>query len=193
MELNGPTRFGYRPFPYYSGNDASFRLNLPAYKTRMYSLRNWRKTPRSYPEKLLFSITDGFKIEIHDYYAYKIAELKVRLGIIPKPTGNKTALEIFFYDHMIDLCLENKAVPVILKLMYPDNECAPLVAHLRTRAKVIDLDSALQSVATNAGKKYGKLFRIRHVSGHDTIVFDSHPNKFAHSIIANTIYNALKQ
>ena len=193
MEINGPTRFGYRPFPYYSETGSSFKLNLPAYKTRMYSIKNWRKTQRSYFEKMFFSFTDGYKIEIHDYYSFKFAELKIRLGILPKPTQNKTALEIVYYDHLIDLCLRHMAVPVVLKLMYPDKDCETLVRHIRKKAKIIDLDSVLQTIVSRTGIKYGKLFKIHHVQNNDSINFDSHPNKFAHSIFSETIYNALKR
>jgi hypothetical protein len=192
MELNGPTRFGYRPFPYYSGSGDSFSLNLPAYKTKMYSFRNWRKTERTYLEKVKFSFSDGYNIEVHDYLAYRFAQVKMSLGILPEPTRDKTALEKYFYDHMIDLCVQNSVTPVILKLRYPDNECKDLVTHLRTRVKIIDLDSALQAVIDQTGYTYKQLFRIRHYHGNDSIIFDQHPNKFAHAIFSNTIFNELK-
>ena len=192
MSLNGPTRFGYRPFPYFAGEGERFNLVLPAYTTRMYSIKNWRKSTRSYFEKLHFCLTDGTKIEFHDYFAYQFARLKKCLRIIPDPVKDKTRLEYYFYHYMIDLCNKYSARPVILKLRYPDADCRVLVYQLRQKATVIDLDSALQSIILKTGLNYSQLYRIRHYCGNDSIPFDRQPNKFAHAIFANTIYHALK-
>jgi hypothetical protein len=192
MSLNGPTRFGYRPFPYFYNQGDTFDLALPAYTTRMYSMKNWRKTPRSYPEKILFCLTDGAKIEIHDYYAYLLARIKLGLRMIPAPATDKTRLEKAFFNTMADLCTQHGARPVFLKLHYPDTACRELVAQLKQKATVIDLDSALQRVVLKTGLTYNQLFRIRHYCGNDSIPFDRHPNKFAHAIFANTISQALK-
>ena len=192
MEINGPTRFGYRPFPYYSETGkSSYRLNYPAYSTLMYSGKNWRKTGRTYLDKILFSFSDGLKIEIHDYYAYKLAEVKMKVGMIPVPTQNKVALEKWFFDYLIDYCAKNNATPVILKLKYPEKECKSLLEHLRNKVKIIDLDSAQREIITKTGLEYKQLFKIHHVTKHDSIIFDGHPNIYAHSMFSKTIFKEI--
>jgi hypothetical protein len=192
MEINGPTRFGYRPFPYFSDNNDTFTLNPPSYSTLMYSGKNWRKTERSYFEKIKFLFSDGYKIEIHDYCAFKFTSLKVILGFQPNPTMNRSKLESYFYNRMADICLKNSATPIFLKINYPDSECKQLVRQLRQRAPVIDIDSALEVVVLRTGMKYGKLYRIHHSTPRKAIQFDAHPNIFAHSIYTEAIVNQLK-
>ncbi len=68
-----------------------------------------------------------------------------------------------------------------------------LVKSLAGRAKIIDLDAALQKIIDQKGLTYKQLFRIRHYYKNDSIIFDQHPNKYAHAIFSNTIYNELKK
>lgn len=193
MDLNGPTRFGYRPFPYFSDLTNSFQLNLPAYSTLMYSNKNWRKSNRSYIEKMKFSFTDGIKIEIHDYLGWQTARLQVFFGLLPEPTKRKQDLELFFYQSLIDLCLIHGATPVFYKIQYPDKNFRVLISRLSPEPKVADIDMILDSVAKMRKIKPGKIFRIHHVLGNDSVQYDAHPNIYAHSLYAQEIINVINK
>jgi hypothetical protein len=191
MNINGPTFYGYRPFPFFSDKDKGFQLNPPVYSTLMYANRIWRQTPQSYLEKWHFTLTDGLKIEIVDYYAFKMAQIKMKLGLVPKPTLQKRALELFFYDYVIDLCLKNGAVPILLKVRYPEQEGAALIQHLSQKAKIIDLDSPLAEKQVTKHLSFDQLFAIYHVQNRDSILFDNHPNPYAHQLFAEKIGQTL--
>jgi hypothetical protein len=195
MNLNGSTNYGYLPFPYFSKSADSFKLNLSVYKTRLLrSVQiNLRETKISYFEKLRFMVTDGFKIEVTDYYPYKFAALKVKMGLIAKPTSDKPALENYFYDYLIELCNKNSSTPVILKLRYNAKDCQQLIDHISNRAIVVDLDHDLDSIIINKRGTFENVFGIYHHIGKDSIFVDSHPNTVAHDIMAHEIFKTLTE
>jgi hypothetical protein len=193
MSLHGPTFFGYRPFPFFSKKGDSFEVIPPSYTTTMYKTNstNWRESKMSYGEKLKFTFTDGMKIEVVDFYAYQVAKLKNNLGLTPKPTTDKKALEAFFYEHLVDLCHKHGATPVVLKLRYDIKNCGELVERLSKKATVIDLDAPLDSIAKQTGLTHDSLFALYHRIGNDSVCFDNHPNKYANMLFAEKICNSL--
>lgn len=193
MRLNGPTFYGYRPFPYFSDDGSGFALNPPAYSTLMYQKRNWRDNKRTYFEKILFSFSEGIKIELCDYYSYQYAKLKTSLGFIPKPTKRKADLEKFFCDHVIKVCAKNNSTPIFLKLEYPSDECLDLMKHIGNKAQIIDLDIDLENKINETGLTFEQLFAIRHITDGDSIIFEPHPNNFANELFSKRIYNDLKK
>lgn len=191
MNINGPTMYGYRPFPYFSDQGDDFALNYPAYRTQMYHRGDWKSRPASYPEKLRFSFTDGFICEFFEYATFKWATLRMKLGMTPKPTNRKLSLEKHFYDAMIARCREHGATPVVLKLRYPEADCRELLDYLAPKATVVDLDHALDSVLQAHDATFESYYELYHVHKGDTLYFDKHPNPYAHEQIAQTIYEAL--
>jgi hypothetical protein len=191
--INGPTNYGYRPIPYYSDKDDSFTLNKLAFKADIYSMRLWRKSPYTYLDKLTFVFTDGRRMEIGDYFSYKIADYQTKLGLKPKPTKRKKELEGYFYTYAINQCKKYGAVPVILKLWYPDDNCRDLVNRLSSQAKVIDLDRDLNLKVKETGIEFKRLFSIYYVNGKDSTLIDSHPNNFANDLFSQKIYWELKK
>ena len=193
MEINGPTYSGYRPFPYFSDSQSGFKLNYPAYKTSMYDgiKHNWRGSKFSYFEKLHFSISDGFRTEILDYYSYVFATIKSKLGLIPQPTSNKKQLERYFYDQIITLSKDNSAIPVILKLGYESKDSNDLISYISDRALVIDLDDDLNKLSNNRRDLFKKYFELHYMQGQDQIWFDGHPNSMAHHLFSTKILNSI--
>ncbi len=192
ISFNGPVDYGYRSFPYFSDYGKSFKLNPPSYSTYAYSRKNWRETPPSYSEKIQFFLTDGLKIEIHDYYCYWLSRLKAKAGIIPEPTRRKESLEKYFYSYAINKCKKNNSTPIILKLKYPKDECRELLDYLSTMAKIIDLDADLDKKVTETNCSYETLFSIYYVNGNDSIIYDHHPNELANKLFSKRIYAELK-
>ena len=156
-------------------------------------MRLWRKSPYSYLDKLTFAFSDGRRMEIVDYYSYKIADYQTKLGVKPKPTNRKKALEAYFYTYAINECKKYGAVPVILKLWYPNENCKDLVDQLSSQAKVIDLDSNLNMKVKETGIEFKRLFSIYYVKGKDSTLFDSHPNNFANDLFSQKIYCELNK
>lgn len=192
MVITGQTNYGFRPFPYFSDRGNGFVLNKPAFKSHFYSSKQWRKTTHSYVEKLSFALSDGWRFEILDYYSFVGSVIKIKLGIKPGPTKRKEELEKYFYNYAINRCKQYNAIPLILKLQYPNEECQDLLNYIRNKASVIDLDSDLERIINETGKDHKSLFEIYHVYVEDTIVFDQHPNKYAHELFSEKIFNELK-
>lgn len=193
MSLNGPTRFGYRPFPYYSDSSGSFAWNPPAYSNHAHVFGNWRKTGTSYWERIRFGLTDGFSIEVLDYTSWTLARCKLAFGFLPEPTKKQRRLEQEFYTRMTRLCKARNIIPVIVRISYPDSVAGNLPDTLRKLALFADADSALKSEAAGRGVPPEKLFRIYHRHGNDSIQFDAHPNPLAHRIIAATILQTISK
>jgi hypothetical protein len=195
MDLNGPVRDGYRPFPYYSDHDNSFKLNLPAFSILKYSYGNWRDTKPSYYERIQFIFTDGVITEICDYFFYQIARLKTYLGFLPKPTERKEELERYFYDYAINVCEKNNTIPIILKICtpwYSPNQCNDLLDYLRPKAKIIDLDFNLAQKVRETGMDYKKLYFLNVIHNKYVFYYDSHPNEYANKLFSDRICNELK-
>jgi hypothetical protein len=194
MELNGPTYYDYRPFPYFSETKNGFTLNYPLYRAHRFSKsKDWRKSERSYYEKIQFMLTDGFNVQIIDYLSDKFSRLKIKMGVIPRPTIKKLELEKYFYDYVINKVNNEGAIPIILKLNYPDNNCSELLTYLKNKATIIDLDVALdfnsQLNRVNATELYG----IYHLHNGKKIYYDTHPNPYANEIISKYIFANLKK
>ncbi|MCF6170547.1 MAG: hypothetical protein L3J31_01175 [Bacteroidales bacterium] len=192
LKLNGPTYYGYAPFPYFSYDDGTFNLNFPAYKTRKYKRKNWREGTLSYFEKIRFTFSDGFNIEVLDFLSCKFALLKMEAGFMPSPAKAGRKLEKYFYSYAIKKCEEYGATPIVLKLAYPAAKSADIVNFLNPKCMLIDLDNALDSVVSKTGKSHEKLFRIYHVHKGERIYFDGHPNAYANDIMSQAIFNKLK-
>ena len=184
---------GYAPFPYFSDSKSGFLLNYPAYTPTVLDLTKsyWCETKISYLQKLYFAISDGFKIEILDYYFYLFTIIKSNLGIIPQPTNNKKQLERYFYDQLVDLCKKNSVIPVILKLQYPLNDCNELISYLSNKAIVIDLDDALNNITNNDKNLYKEYFELHYTQGKEKIWFNCHLNAVAQRLFATKIFNGL--
>ena len=192
--LNGPTFYGYRPFPYFYEKANEFVLIPPAYKTRMYNRRkNWQETDRSYIEKVLFMFTDGFNVEILDYSSNKLTKFYMKIGLLPKPTKKRLKLEKYFYDYAIKKIIASGATPIILKLKYNEKKCSRLLKHLRGKAMVIDLDFVLDSVVDSQGQSANKLFYIYHLHQGKKIYYDGHLNAYANEIVGNYIFENLNK
>jgi hypothetical protein len=195
MDINGPTRYVYRPSPYFSDNGSSFKLNPPAYSTLTLSVKDWRVTKPSYYERIQFFLSDGIIAEIFDYYSYQLVKLKSSIGLIPKPTRRKDDLERYFYDYAIEACKKNNTIPIIFKICFPwysPNQCDNLLKYLRPKAEIIDLDVDLQQKVIESGKKFEQLFYFYLVHRNYTLIFDQHPNKYSNKLFSEKIYNELK-
>ena len=191
MKISAPLIYFYRPIPYFS-DDNEFKLNYSAYEnTSMSYTYNWNISKTSYSDKFKFILTDGMKIELLDYMRLSIAKLKVFLGILPKPAKNRESLEKYFYEYAINKCKENHAIPVVLKLCYPDSNAISITNYLKDKCIIIDLDKDLNQKVIDTGKSYYELYSIYHVHKGKHLIFDTHPNALANDIISQKIYSIL--
>lgn len=188
MSFNGPIYYGYRPFPYFSDNEKDFILNQIPYNVKT-SKRDWRNK-KKYVDKLHFVITTGFEEEIINYSSYKLAQLKLKFGLISEPTNNKKELEIFFYKYVLEKCKEYNTTPIILKLGYKNNENLALLEMLKENVEVIDLDFALKSDSSDI--ENDNRFKIFHQKENgEKIYYDDHPNSAANSIFSEIIFKTI--
>jgi hypothetical protein len=200
MNLLGPAYHAYRPCPYFSDLRDSFKLNLPAFTSLWYTFRNWRNTKPSYYERMQFILSDGINMEILDYFSYQFALLKTKIGIIPKPTKRKNELEKYVYDYMIDVCKKNNSIPILVKIGYNhpffpqsyDNSKI-LMDYFKRKAKIIDLDLALQQKVDVESKSFKDLFYLGYTNHNRIIRYDAHPNEYANKLFSDRIYYKLKK
>lgn len=192
MKLTGPTFYGYRPFPYFSDKQDSFKLNYPVFKSKMYKNKDLRETKPNYFERVQFFFTQGKNIEIMDYYTFNWNRFKS--GIINKPTIRKKELEKYFYDYAINSCRKSGATPIILKLRYENDDCADIVDFIESKeVQVINLDYSLNELSQHNSLKYQALFSIYHKLENDSILIDGHPNNYAMELFSETIINNIKK
>ncbi len=192
IQINAPFYYFYRPIPYFSEKNDTFKLNDPAYKNTSITFKyNWNESAPDYFEKIKFTFTDGIKIEIYDYIIQKFAKFKIFVGIAPSPAKNRNDLEKYVYDIMIEKCKHYSATPVILKLSYDNAKADEISEYLKPKCVFIDLDKALYNVVNETGSSYHELYSIFHEHNGQKIIFDTHPNAFANDIIANKIYDTL--
>jgi hypothetical protein len=192
--FDNPYFYGYRPFPYFTESADTFKLVENQYSSRMYFQESVsiRETPMSYMEKAIFSFTQGYKIELIDYFSFITFKLKAALGLTPRPTDNWEGLENYVYSKIIELCNRNGAKPVVLGLQqYP--WAAERAKELSNHAVSINLDYHINSLCLKKKLEFANLFNIYHVNGRDTIYFDAHPNPWAHQIFSDQIINGLNR
>lgn len=192
--LSYKTYNGKIAYPYFSDDkNGGFILNYPAYTT-YYSKRDWTKNSFSYLEKLHFTVTDGFLVEILNYYAYNMAVIKSKLGIINKPTNRKKVLEKYFYNYAIETCRKHKVTPIVLKMSYPNEKCSDLMKLIKSKnVKIIDLDLPLDRVLQLQKRGgYNDYFKIHYQLKNDSIMIDGHPNSYANQLFAKEIIKNLK-
>jgi hypothetical protein len=193
MQINAPFYYFYRPIPYFSETGNTFKLNYIAYKnTSLAFKRNWNLKTPDYFEKFIFFFVDGIKIEINDYLKQKIAKIKISLGILPAPAKNKNELEKFAYTYAIEKCKTKGVTPILLKIGYSEEKPTELLYFLKNKCMIIDLDEALNDEVKRTGKSYYELYSISHKHQGQNIIFDTHPNSYANELIANKIYETLK-
>lgn len=194
MHLKGFHCYGYHPYPYFSENKDGFSLNYPHYPNLLLESKpsKIRDTKTSYKEKLSFYFSDGYKMEIRNYYIFQWVKLKTLIGLSPRPTKNKLKLEKYFYDYVIDIAKEHHATPVVLKIWDTEHDCDEIVNYLAPKVKIINLDKAVNEVQISSGCSSKELFSIYHKEKNDSIIIDGHPNKLANCIFAETIYSELK-
>jgi hypothetical protein len=199
MELNFPLYYVTRACPYFSDEGRYFKLNPPAFSTLGNTNRNWRDTKLSYYDRMQFFISAGITMEICDYYFYKLARLKIYIGLHPKPTNRKTELEKYCYDFMIDICKKNNTIPIILKIGYQGfgykggtQNLNDLLDYLNTKAKIIDLDIYLKQKVSETGKRFEQLFYINVIYRNYIIIIDHHPNEYANKLFSEKIYKELE-
>ena len=191
IDLNGPTFYGYRPFPYFSDYRNTFRLNNPAYTVcQNFNKNDFWRNKNTYLDKLHFLITTGFNVEIKDYFNFKITTLKVFLGLIPSPTKKRNELEIYFYDYIIKKCKKLNLKPVVLKLSLKDeNYNRKLLNLISQNALLIDLDKAeIENYKTKNSEK-NKIYYLDKKGV--KIFYDNHPNEIVNTIYSEYIYNKI--
>jgi hypothetical protein len=199
MSFNGPSYFGYNPFPYFSQKNNTFQIEKKPYEV-IKNRREWRSRKSCF-DKLNFYVTNGFEEEIFNYFNFKWAVFKSNIGLLKKPTKNKNELELFFYKHAIDICKQYNAIPVILKFGYqklgfnidrlPDNEELLKFLELE-KIKVIDIDDALLTDTVDYDNP--RRFEIYHkLPNGEKIYYDNHPNPLANTIFSKTIFNSLNK
>lgn len=191
MKFNGPSFYGYKPYPYFSDQKNSFKLNYIPFQIKE-SKRKWRGK-KSYLQKIYFTFTTGFDKNIIDYFSFQMAVLKSNFYLINKPTKNKRDLELFFYNYVIEKCREFNAKPIIFKVGYtPVKENNLLIKVLNEKnIPVIDLDSALH---TN-GKYLQNIQenRIFHLKNGKKIYYDGHPNPEVNTKISEIMVNYINK
>lgn len=193
VKPNRTTIYGYKAVPYISLGPNGPQINMPVYKSVFHrKAREWHLLERSYGLKLLFTVTDGFKIEMVDYTRYLIAKAGMKLGFLQSPAKDRRAVEMSFYEHVVGLALKNGATPVLVRMSYLQEGAEPIIERFRDSALIADTDKAANDSCRRKGMTYEQLYQLHHPHKSGGIHFDKHPNPAMTDLISDVILETLQ-
>jgi hypothetical protein len=196
MDFSGIYARGYPPTHYFSQEDGEIKVMPLAYRfVDFRSIEEWQGQKRSYMDRLRFLATNGFTLQVSGYARMRIAWVKSKMGLIPKPIKDKLALERHFYDRAIAEVRRQGAIPILVRINLNDTDktFSELKKHLEGKALIIDCEPRLDSVANAMGRKKSDLYHIYDEKNGKKIYYDNHPNAFANQVIAEEILSRFRE
>jgi hypothetical protein len=194
-----PAANNFLPSPYFYDKDDSIALQLPIERTSVFNI-NREELTKKYSGKY-FSFLFGFALSYLFSEDWKVIKYKtpVWLGGPPNPSHEKEKVMKIAYSNMIREILKNGSRPVILCLGDSAYSEKAFAMFKNKNVIVVNADKALKKgirIETgDAFTRYSKTYchwRKPNPKASDSVMVDSHPNPYAHSIIANEIVNAIK-
>jgi hypothetical protein len=189
-----PTRYGKVPVPYFAKVNGKYVVAPPVYRTNIFDvpIRDYMDTEASFGDMMSFYFRVGVPFYVYSDVQDTYTQLRRLLGKVPPPASSADmgALERFVYNEIGSLCSENNAVFVVLSLFFNENITPTPVELWDPNFLIVYADEALAREVSTSGFGYDEFFK--HVSGDPAVIVDSHPNTRAHRIIAQELYESLK-
>ncbi len=189
MQIYAPFNFGKCTVPYYSkAKDASIQISPPAFHSVAYDLDIPAHADDSLPA---FTFNVSLPLFLHDDFMSLLTNVKLLLGLIPAPCGDKDKITSYAYSEIAKICAENNAKPYILHLYGSPRDKEEKNPAFPSDIPVIDSFDALGSkLQPTDEKSWKKAYSF--VDDKSGKILDSHPNHAEHKIISEKIINTLR-
>jgi hypothetical protein len=199
-----PTYFGKVPTPYFFETQGNLKLHPPVFKAKIYDLpiHKYRQTEKSAWDFISFQFCIALPLLAYEDLKMSIYTIKKILKIIPPPADGQMIMKDV-YKEIIRIAEENGSKPILILLLLPFNkakEWVILEKHIKEYVNktytpqdpnIVNAYSALiEHLPTKLTKSY--VAQYCHLRGSPPRVVDTHPNAYAHSIIAEEIVSVIQ-
>ena len=160
--------------------------------------------PAGLGDFLHFAFTGAFPHLIYSHANVVGVELKKWCGLIPSPATNSVAIVEQVYREISEICQSNGSRMIVLEISDKEwagsdeegrnaNTEAELLAAKGTPNSIfVDGDKALLAQLTESGRAaYAKAYM--HFRGDPPRLIDTHPNRRAHSVLAQALAEAIQK
>lgn len=188
-----PSMFGKVPGPYFSEEGDSFTIIAPRFRSSVFDvpLRKYGQSERGPLSFAGFVCQVGFPIYGFDGFRYGSAMIATKTGLQPGPTSRKREAESWAYGEILELCRAHEAGAYVVGLG-SSTKPVPSMDHLGfPETRLIDSNGYLvRKLSSDDQDHYAQAYY--HWAGEPDRIIDTHPNAYAHSVIAESIIRVLE-
>lgn len=185
-----PTYFSYSPSPYFANaTDGELKLKPPVFLQHDVDLSRWREHRKGVWDFMSFLVREALPLYLHDDLCIFFYGVRMMSGSVDSPTTNRTEVVRTVYDRIISLCLEHGADPIIV-VLGSDPGSVDIPGQLPQKYVVNAQEALLGLLPEQSRDSYSKAYA--HYRGTPPVMVDKHPNPHAHSVIAESIVEHLR-
>jgi len=195
MSHFAPSHFIRRPQPFYTLKDGQAQLHAPPYTSFQAHIPvvHYREAADSLKSKISFLFSVALPLYMNEDIRYLAYKTRHMLGLIPSPATDRQSVITAGYEKIAHICEANNAhlvVPIIGNLENKPEEQDLETLRTIQGINLVDCWSPLLKELPDADKSTF-MSRYAHFRGSPPELVDTHPNKEAHTIIANSIISQI--
>jgi hypothetical protein len=186
-----PSYYGKIPNPYFIQDD-NLKINPPVFQTKVFALSfdYYRNSQVGIPDFFSFLLNVGFPLFLHDDFNMAAYTINKVLRLEKRPTKNLSAVIHYAYNEIFKITVANDAKFIIV-ILGEDQHPVPIPKDLfPPEALIIDAHGELIS-RLPAPDEHSYQKRYGHWRGDPPSLVDSHPNEYAHKVIAEKIVSQI--
>lgn len=183
-----PSYLGLIPNPYFTYNNNTVGLELPAFKSDVFAIDKvaLREQYKGHYWKFFFGYGMPFVAK------ETVSDIKTKIDLFfhpaKKPATDLAAVENYAYNEIIKITNANGGKAIILK--YGDDANTTFKGY--PNAAFANADSSLITYLKAENKTSDIFKHWRKTTATDSVIVDGHPNFLAHNIITQTIISQIK-
>ncbi len=184
-----PSRGGYLlPTPYFTDDGPSFRTEFPIYKSSVEGLFPAEDRKNYNGNFLKYYFKKGFPYFFKEQAQLFFVRCKNLFFLKQRPTKKAAEAEQFAYAEIFRIAEQYSAKVILLNLSNPPGSDKCLQLSRGHNVSIANADSVLYKIpGAQSEIGYRKKFNHWAKSGKDSVLVDSHPNSFAHRLIAESV------
>jgi hypothetical protein len=188
-----PTFTGTIPVPFFVTTPAGVRLQPPLFETRAFDVPTgeYRSSERGFVDFLGFTLRVGVPLLAHDDLNTAWVRLRHRFGSVPA-CASPAEIESFVYPEIAKSCAEHGAKLIIVAI---ENGSEPwtVPATIANLGAPIAYGTNLmrERLPVLSRENYNRAYLF--MAGDPPVLIDAHPNAHAHSIIAESVIEAIER
>lgn len=190
----GPSYFGKLPVPYFYEVGANFKIQPPAFKTKIFDLplSTYRKSQRGVRDLFSFSLSSGLPLVFHDDTLSSFHSLKRTSGIVPSPTTHLEEMSTYVYKEIQQLAQKHQSRMFIIMIGAEHHPLTLSPSMAKLRIPTINAHAYLLSkIPSQERSRSSFLKHYGHWRGEPPELVDTHPNPHAHQMISQVVTGAL--